>query len=226
MGATGSGKTTMINAMINYVLGVQWEDPFRFILIDEDVTSQAFSQTSEVTAYDIHYRNGFRIPCSLTIVNTPGFGDTQGIEGDKKITSAIKQFFEHKNGIQALDTDGFVVQSALARLTSSHTYIFNSVLSIFGKDIGENVRYLVAFADERQPPVLAAIQIANLPYQMDSNMEPCHQSFDNGVVYCSNQIPGDRLAPIEWDKAMQSFRSFFAELSKMPIKSTNSRKKY
>ncbi|KZR96286.1 Uncharacterized protein APZ42_009463, partial [Daphnia magna] len=80
MGATGSGKTTMINAMINYVLGVRWDDPFRFILIDKDVTSEAFSQTREVTAYDIHYRNGFRVPYSLTIVDTPGFGDTEGIE--------------------------------------------------------------------------------------------------------------------------------------------------
>ncbi|KAK4010016.1 hypothetical protein OUZ56_019163 [Daphnia magna] len=219
MGATGSGKTTMINAMINYVLGVRWEDPFRFILVEEKETSQAFSQTREVTAYDIHYRNGFRVPYSLTIVDTPGFGDTEGIERDQEITSAVKQFFENRNGIQELDAVGFVVQSALARLTSSQTYIFNSVLSIFGKDIGENVRFLVTFADGRQPPVLAAIKIANLPCQMDDEGEPCHQSFNNGVVYASNQVPGDRLSPIEWENAMQNFRLFFAELSKMPIKS-------
>ncbi len=104
MGATGSGKTTMINAMINYVLGVKWEDMFRFILIDEDAqgANQAFSQTREVTAYDIHYREGFRIPYSLTIVDTPGFGDTEGIERDMEITSAVKQFFEHEHGIQVI----------------------------------------------------------------------------------------------------------------------------
>ncbi|KAK4010013.1 hypothetical protein OUZ56_019161 [Daphnia magna] len=219
MGATGSGKTTMINAMINYVLGVRWDDPFRFILVEEKETCQAFSQTREVTAYDIHYRNGFRVPYSLTIVDTPGFGDTEGIERDQEITSAVKQFFENRNGIQELDAVGFTVQSSLARLTSSQTYIFNSVLSIFGKDIGENVRFLVTFADGRQPPVLAAIKIANLPCQMDDKGEPCHQSFNNGVVYASNQVPGDRLSPIEWDNAMQNFRSFFVELSKMPIKS-------
>jgi septin family protein len=102
MGATGSGKTTMINAMINYILGVEWDDPFRFVLVDEDVRggNQAHSQTHGVTAYDIHYQNGFRIPFSLTIVDTPGFGDTGGIARDKEITSAIQQLFEHQNGIQ------------------------------------------------------------------------------------------------------------------------------
>ena len=78
MGASGAGKTTWINAMINYILGIKWQTPFRFLLIDEVVRggSQAFSQTSEVTVYDIHYQDGFSIPFTLTIVDTPGFGDT------------------------------------------------------------------------------------------------------------------------------------------------------
>ena len=102
MGATGSGKTTMINAMINYILGVEWDDDFRFILVDEEVTggSQAHSQTQSVTAYDLHYQKGFRIPFSLTIVDTPGFGDSNGIGRDQEITTAVHNFFEHQNGIQ------------------------------------------------------------------------------------------------------------------------------
>jgi septin family protein len=101
-GETGSGKTTWINAMVNYVLGVEWDDPFRFILVDEDVRggSQANSQTQGVTAYDLHHQNGFRIPFSLTIVDTPGFGDTGGIARDKEITSAIEKLFKDKNGIE------------------------------------------------------------------------------------------------------------------------------
>jgi predicted GTPase len=105
MGATGSGKTTMINAMTNFILGVEWEDNFRFMIVDEEVkgASQAHSQTQGVTAYDLHYQNGFRIPFSLTIVDTPGFGDTGGIARDKEITSAIQQLFEHQNGIQVFN---------------------------------------------------------------------------------------------------------------------------
>jgi septin family protein len=78
VGATGSGKTTLINAMVsNYVVGVEWDDPFRFVLVDEVVRGGALSQTLGVTtAYDLHYRKGFRISFSLTVIDTPGFGDT------------------------------------------------------------------------------------------------------------------------------------------------------
>ena len=36
MGATGCGKSTLINGMVNYILGVQWNDPFRFKCVRED----------------------------------------------------------------------------------------------------------------------------------------------------------------------------------------------
>ena len=101
MGATGSGKTTLINAMVNYVLGVEWDDPFRFLLISEEgPNSQAHSQTSKVTAYELHYQVGFRVPYSLIIVDTPGYGDTKGIERDHQITDSIQQFFKDEKGIR------------------------------------------------------------------------------------------------------------------------------
>ncbi|XP_059585357.1 titin-like [Alligator mississippiensis] len=99
MGATGSGKTTLINGMINYILGVQWEDGFRFKLIHEKTNgSQAESQTSEVTVYEVNYRQGFKIPYSLTIIDTPGFGDVRGIAHDRLIKQ-IREFLSTRGAL-------------------------------------------------------------------------------------------------------------------------------
>jgi len=120
MGATGSGKTTLINAMINYILGVEWDDPFRFMLINEEGTSlkpsksQAHSQTSKVTAYELHHQEGFKIPFSLVIVDTPGYGDTKGVERDYEITDCIQQYFKDDKGIQV--SNRFWSYSFLKRL--------------------------------------------------------------------------------------------------------------
>uniref|UniRef100_A0A4W6BRB0 AIG1-type G domain-containing protein n=1 Tax=Lates calcarifer TaxID=8187 RepID=A0A4W6BRB0_LATCA len=152
VGATGSGKTTLINGMINYILGVDWEDNWRFKLINEETNkTQACSQT------------WFQVPYSLTIIDTPGFGDTRGIKQDKEITEKIRQFFSVNGGIDSIDAVCFVVQSALARLTHTQRYIFEAILSIFGKDIASNIIVLVTFADGKSPPVLEAIKAANIP---------------------------------------------------------------
>ena len=112
LGATGSGKSTLINALVNYVLGVQWEDDFRFKLIDEPAKkSQAHSQTDLVTTYDLYEMKGSRLGYSLTVVDTPGFGDTKGLEKDKKITEQLQSYFECRHGIQQLEAVCFVDQT-------------------------------------------------------------------------------------------------------------------
>ena len=85
VGATGAGKTTLINGIANYIMGVEWEDDFRFKMITEKQSSdQTKSQTKVITAYTFYMEQGFPFPYSLTIVDTPGFGDVEGLERDKK----------------------------------------------------------------------------------------------------------------------------------------------
>lgn len=33
VGATGSGKTTLVNGAVNYATGVTFDDPFRFTIV-------------------------------------------------------------------------------------------------------------------------------------------------------------------------------------------------
>ncbi|KAI9550852.1 hypothetical protein GHT06_004662 [Daphnia sinensis] len=226
MGATGSGKTTLINGLINYVFNVQWEDTFRFQLIQEQMAgrSQVDSQTSRITAYDIHHAEGFRVPYSLTIVDTPGYGDTKGLDRDQEITDMVRKFFEDKNGIQELDVVGFVAQASLPRLTPTQIYIFDSVLSIFGNDVKENINFLLTFADSQVPPVLSAIAQAGLPCQMDASTgEPLNHKFNNSGFFCSSRESAtntaDKFNRFFWQMGMSNFQNFFTQLATMKTKS-------
>ena len=167
LGATGSGKTTWINAMVNYMLDVKWDDNFRFKLIDEPVDiSQAHSQTDKVTTYDLYHMKGSRLEYSLTVVDTPGFGDTQGIEKDNEIMDLIQKYFQSRHGVQQLEAVCFVVQASLPRLTTTQKYIFDKILSIFSQDIKDNIQLMVTFADNAEPPVLEAVKKAGIPLTM------------------------------------------------------------
>ncbi|KAJ8383979.1 hypothetical protein AAFF_G00212230 [Aldrovandia affinis] len=85
MGETGTGKSTLINVMVNYILGVECEDNIRFEIIEEEERSQTESQTTAVTVYEIYGQEGVRVPFSLRLIDTPGYGDTDEGKTDKTI---------------------------------------------------------------------------------------------------------------------------------------------
>lgn len=227
LGATGSGKTTLINGMANYILGVSWEDDFRFKLIDEETNrSQAESQTSSITSYQLIHQEGFQVPNSLTIIDTPGFGDTKGIDRDRFLVEQIREFFSTPSGVDHLDAVCFVVQSSLARLTPSQRYIFDSILSIFGKDVADNILVLVTFADGQKPPVLEAIRVAEMPCPMD-NGTPVHFKFNNSALFAYNgrdelmesAEEDENFDKMFWKMGVNSLKKFFTALNKLETKS-------
>lgn len=216
VGATGAGKTTLINGMVNYILGVEWKDDFRFkLIVDEGGKSQAHSQTKLITAYTLHKMEGSLLPYTLTIIDTPGFGDTEGLKRDKFITNQIREFFSMPNGITHLDGIGFVTQSSLARLTPTQQYIFDAILSIFGKDIASNIFMMVTFADGQKPPVIEAVKTAKVPYSQFFKFNNSALFAENNIIDEEAQEDGEEnFDAMFWKMGFKSFKNFFTEFGK------------
>ncbi|CAH1781041.1 unnamed protein product [Owenia fusiformis] len=237
VGATGAGKSTLINGMINYIFGILWEDPIRLKLIPENLSSnQAISQTKSITSYTIHHEPGLKVPYSLTIIDTPGFGDTGGYKRDEEITDHIREFFtgNRLDSIDHIDAVGFVTQSSLPRLTPTQRYIFDKILSLFGKDIEDNITMLLTFADAQKPPVLSGIKEAGFKYNKYFKFNNSaiyadigyHIEEENGANSADDTEEEDNAAfnKMFWEMGMKSFKLCFDALSRFERKSLSQTK--
>ena len=226
VGSTGSGKTTTVNAMINHIIGVQWKDVFRLKMIHElstnqgagTIGNQAHSQTQFVSCYTLPYMEGFVIPYNLTVVDTPGFGDTRGIEHDKAITEQIRRFFNTKGsaGIDHVDAICFIAQAGNPRLTPTQQYVFDRILAMFGKDIKKNILVLFTFADGQKPQALSAMLEAGI-LEDESN----YFKFNNSALFVANSGDDDEdnFDKMFWKMGIKSFEKFFQGLAELEPKS-------
>ena len=141
-GKSGDGKSTAINAFFNIVKGIKMEDNFRFILITEPNTKeQNKSQTKGVHLYYIKDYNNKPI----IIIDSQGYGDTDGIQEDEKTTEAFTYVFTEK--INHINAACFISQSITNRLDDRTKYIISSVIGLFADDISENFIILATFAN-------------------------------------------------------------------------------
>lgn len=220
VGSTGSGKSTLVDGIANYITGVSFEDPFRFKMVtlenDEEKThNQAVSQTEWITVYTIHPMEGSRLSYTLNIIDTPGFGDTRGLARDGAIVDQIRHLFSTKEDHSILNIDAvcFIVKAPDARLTGVQKYIFSSIMSLFGKNIGSNICTLITFADGSKPSVLASLQESNLPFGLNFN-------FNNSALFADSKDVEQRILSAKfWEMGCSSFKKFFDHMSHFETKS-------
>ena len=120
LGQTWSVKTALLNSLVNFILGVEYKDGFRYVIIDEkngqenEKIEQIKSVTQNTTIYYIKKYKDF---LSIILIDTPGFGDKSGSDEDKMIIEDIKNTFEKK--LTKIDAIYFVAQSSNVRLTAN-----------------------------------------------------------------------------------------------------------
>ncbi|XP_035254149.1 uncharacterized protein LOC118216778 [Anguilla anguilla] len=232
MGETGTGKSTLINVMVNYILGVKYEDNIRFEIIKKEERSQTESQTSGITVYEIYGNEGVRVPFSLRLIDTPGYMDTSGEKQDEKIPKNISKLFNAEKGVQQIDAVCLVVKASQNRLTDVQVKIFDAILSLFGKDIENNIMPLITFSDGgKKPKALEAIARAGVPCARNKKKEPIFFKFNN----VSKKINGDcddegdddddeddedeNYWQRNWKMGVKTMQKFFESLNEMETRS-------
>ena len=127
----------------------------------------------------------------------------------------IRAFFSTKGnkGIEAINVICFVIQAPLARLTAPQVYIFDAILSIFGKDMAGNIVAMVTFADGKEPPVLNALDTAKVPYTN-------HFVFNNSALFEPNTDGKyNTFGQMFWNMGCQSYEEFFTCISEYETRS-------
>ncbi|KAK2854360.1 hypothetical protein Q5P01_007021 [Channa striata] len=219
VGAAGSGKSTLINTMINYIVNVEWNDNIRFKLTDE-----AQNPTSEVTVYRIHHQEGFTVPYSLTVVDTPGLGSTEGTDQDKEIRRQILRLLTSDIGISDVHAVCVVAPAAVTLNQPSQKYIFDSMLSIFGKDVAKNFRVLVTFVDGKHPPIVGALSALGVPGPQTEHKGPVYFKFNNSALFEGRSTADDSeewesLNKMFWSMGTKSMKRFFVDLTDLNTQS-------
>lgn len=218
VGATGAGKTTLINAMVNYIYRVEFTDNYRLILTDDQgvpTRSQAESQTDMITAYVFYNLPGMPFDYNYVLIDTPGFGDTRGIQWDQEILNQLKNFLLQGYGFDQVHAVGFVTSSSNTRLTQTQRYVYDGLSSMFGKDVEDNIFIMATFADVKKPPVLEALQKAGIHFSG-------FYKFNNSALYASNTECGNDcddednsvyITKVFWQMVYKNMNNFFKKLS-------------
>ncbi|XP_053389333.1 uncharacterized protein LOC128552325 [Mercenaria mercenaria] len=209
-GPVGTGKSTMVDGFVNYVLGVRWDDPFRFTVsnrtqqeADGQIKNDAFADW--VTTYTINPQKGSRLQYQLNIIDTPGLGDLRGLERDQQIVNHISQLFSQNQpkGVALIDAVCLLAKAPDARLSATQSCIYQLIMSLFGKDIEKNICSLVTFGDGLVPPVLSALRQCGLSFRR-------YFAFNNSSLISNNvNTEYSSVAKCFWEMGFKSFINFF-----------------
>ncbi|XP_045610525.2 uncharacterized protein [Procambarus clarkii] len=214
LGETGAGKTRVLNTMINHLLGVNFDDNFRFQLkdyVESDDLLQVESQTEYITAYIVSHQLGMPIECNYMLIDTPGFGDTR-MNHDKVPIERLTIFLTSNCGIDDLNCVALVAKANQNRVTSYQIQMLEDFTSVLGSNIGDITQLLATFATDDNSAVVdvvkhAGVQFVNL-YQ-----------FDNGLLYdplCDGLLQNHKHAYLtyRWNRMQAEYTRFFEELQR------------
>ncbi|XP_061112038.1 uncharacterized protein LOC133137724 [Conger conger] len=143
---------------------------------------------------------------------------TQWITRKIKSPLRIYKFFKSLNNMEQIDAACIVVKASETVLTSGQKYIFDTVLSLLGKNMEKNIVTLFTFSHWMPPSALKAVIKSGVPVPKDDNDEHVYFQFNNLPV----EKPAKKYEQTYktcWDKGTNSFKEFFKALDLMETES-------
>ncbi|XP_038136484.1 uncharacterized protein LOC119780491 [Cyprinodon tularosa] len=222
VGETGAGKSTLIDVLLNYSMQVKFEDEVWFQITGQK-ESRSESQTSDVIVYQIY--EGDALPFSLTVIDTPGFGNSRGIEHDVTIRKRLLDLFQSKDEIHELHAVGLVVKASENRLSDRLTYIYDSVMSLFGKDLEKKIVALITHSDGTSPEnVIQVLEATNTKCAKDEQKQPLHFLLDSKQTSARGTAERAAALKYSWDlscKHTDRLIQFLTRAKPQPLAMTN-----
>ena len=209
VGETGTGKTTFLNSLINFILNVNYTNKYRYLLVNNKDSENTFSsQTKEVNIYYIKSHNNYP---PIKIIDTPGFGDTSGHEFDRKIAKMIYEKFQE---IKELNSICIICKYNEGRFDFSQRYIFNCIIELFGNDMIENFMILFSFCDSGEIISKKCFEGEDSPFFKIINKikEPWYLKFNNSGFFAEKQ---NNLIEEIFKMGKESFIKLFSKLKSL-----------
>ena len=123
-----------------------------------------------------------------------------------------------KNHCDSINAICFVAKSNETRLSDHQKYILGEVMSIFGKDVGENFIAMLTFCDGQVPNIVPILESKESKFSeiKDQINDPWYLTFNNSAIFCGIK---QKFTETFWNIGMDSFRAFVGKLRLLPPKS-------
>ena len=149
IGEIGSGKTSFLNLLCNYnlvqTLGFQASlDQFRSfndIRLENSTSRKMESKTSDAKSYLVELSD-----LKIGVIDTPGFGDSRGMDVDKEHIRRIIDALKREEYINCVC---LVLNGRASRMSATLQYVISEVTSILPKTVVNNV--IVIFTNTTGP---------------------------------------------------------------------------